>query len=476
MSETTRHLARDPKRWIALAVIATATLMIVLDVSIINIALPAAQKDLGISDLNRPWVVTAYALTFGGLLLLGGRIADFFGRRRIFILGLIGFAAASTLGGFAIDSFTLIAARALQGIFGALLAPAALSLLTTTFNQPDERARAFAVYGAVQGMGGAIGLLLGGALTEYMSWRWCLFINVPISLAVLAAALGTIRESHADIEHHFDILGAALSMLGLAALVYGFTLAAEQGGLLAPVPSISIIVGILLLAAFVFWQANTTSPLLPLQVMTERKRAAAFLSLVLIGAGMFGMLLFLSFYLQGTLDFSPLQTGLAVLPFSVGIVAGSTIAAQIVPKLGEPRAMAIGLVLAVAGIVWLAQVGETTGFVGHVLPAISLMSLGLGIYFVPASSLALNNVAEGDTGVASALVNATQQIGGALGPALLNTIFLAAASSEVSTANSDIMGYRIAFLSAAGFYALALMALLILTMPTRKRTEGQAHP
>ena len=278
-----------PGRWLALVVIATATLMIVLDVSIINIALPVAQAELGISDTNRAWVVTAYALTFGGLLLLGGRFADLVGRKRTFIIGLIGFAAASALGGFAGSEVTLIAARALQGIFGALLAPAALSLLATTFTEPGDRAKAFAVYGAVQGMGGAVGLLLGGALTEYLSWRWCLFINVPISLVVILAARNSLAESRVDASPGLDVAGAALSVFGLTALVYGFTLAAEGGGLLAPVTIVAIVGGIMLLALFVLRQSKAAAPLLPLPVVTDRNRAAAYLSLGLIGAGMFGM-------------------------------------------------------------------------------------------------------------------------------------------------------------------------------------------
>lgn len=452
----------DPKRWVALMVIAAATLMIVLDVSIINIALPEAQADLNISDANRPWVVTAYALTFGGLLLLGGRIADFFGRRRIFILGLVGFAAASAIGGFATNSVSLIAARGLQGVFGALLAPAALSLLTTTFTEPSERAKAFAVYGAVQGFGGAIGLLLGGALTEYLSWRWCLFVNVPIALVIILASIGTIRESRVDMKGRFDILGAILSMFGLAALVYGFTLAAEVGGFLEPRALTPIVSGVVLLVLFVVRQSKAKSPLLPLRVFTERNRAAAFLSLLLIGAGMYGMLLFLSFYLQVGLKFSPLQAGFAFLPFSIGIIAGSTVASNLVPRVGAARAMSIGLAGAVLGLIWLAQVTETSGFFSLALPAITLMSFGLGIYFVPASSSALTNVPDSDAGVASALVNATQQVGGAVGPAILNTIFLSSVAGSVVAGGNDIEGYRMAFTIGAVLFGLALVAVLLL--------------
>lgn len=476
MTDLDRRSGPQSGRRIALGVIATATLMIVLDVSIINIALPVAQAELGISDANRAWVVTAYALTFGGLLLLGGRIGDLFGRKRMFIVGLAGFAAASALGGFAANEVTLIAARALQGVFGALLAPAALSLLTTTFTEPGERAKAFAVYGAVQGMGGAVGLLLGGALTEYLSWRWCLFINVPISIAVILAARGSIAESRGQTAGGLDVIGAGLSVFGLAALVYGFSLAAESGGLLAPLTLASIIVGAVLLVLFVVRQHRTASPLLPLRIVRDGNRSAAFLSLGLIGAGMFGMLLFLSFYLQSVLSFTPFLTGLAFLPFSIGIIAGSTVAARITPGLGAAKVMVIGLVGAVAGLIWLAQIGTTPNLFGIVLPSITLMSFGLGLYFVPGSSSALINVADGDAGVASALVNASQQVGGALGPAILNTIFLSmVAAYGAGTAVDTVPAYRTVFLAAAGMYVLALLAVVLLARRHPNQTSAMPH-
>jgi len=462
MKEAAPRGGPDPKRWIALIYIVTATAMIVLDGSIINIALPQAQADLGISDVNRPWVITAYALTFGGFLLLGGRVSDFFGRRRVFIVGLAGFLAASAFGGLAMNGVTLIAARALQGASAALLAPAALALLTTTFTQPEERAKAFSVYGAVQGFGAAVGMLLGGFLTQYLGWRWCLFINVPIALVVILGALGSVRESRIEAQGAFDILGAGLSVAGLAALVYGFTLAGEGGGWLTPPTLVAVVLGGLLLVAFAIRQVRATSPLLPPRVLNDRNRAAAFLSFLLIGAGIFGMSLFLSFYLQVTLSFTPFQAGLAFLPFTIGIIAGSIFASGLIPRLGEPRVMVLGLSVALAGVIWLSQVNETSGFFTFVLPAFALMSVGLGLYFAPSSSLALLNLPETDTGVASALVNATQQVGGALGPALLNTIFLSVISGTVLTgATTEIGGYRMVFASAAGLFALALVTVLL---------------
>ncbi|NIJ59278.1 EmrB/QacA subfamily drug resistance transporter [Pseudochelatococcus lubricantis] len=463
--------APDPKRWSALTFIAIATAMMVLDGSIINIALPQAQADLGISDVHRPWVVTAYALTFGGLLLLGGRISDFFGRRRVFIIGMCGFLAASAFGGFAVDGVSLIAARALQGGFAALLAPAALSLLTTTFTEPGERAKAFSVYGAVQGFGAAVGMLLGGILTEYLGWRWCLFINVPIALVVILGALGSIRESRAEAAGPFDIPGALLSMLGLASLVYGFTLAGEAGGWFAPITSTSVLAGVILLIAFALRSAKASFPLLPPRIFMNRNRGAAFLSFLLVGAGILGVSLFLTFYLQVTLGFTPFQAGIAFLPFTIGIVAGAMIASGLTPRFGEVKVMILGLGIALLNMIWLAQVSETSGFLSLVLPALTLMSLGLGLYFAPASSLALLEVDETDSGVASALVNATQQVGGALGSAMLNTIFLSAvAGGKLAGTASDIGAYRITFASTAGLFALALVVVLLLAKQKRSRS------
>jgi MFS family permease len=285
----------DPKRWIALGVIAVSQLMVVLDASIVNIALPDAQKSLGISDVNRQWVITAYTLAFGGLLLLGGRIADYVGRKRIFIIGLIGFAAASALGGVAQDQAMLFGARALQGAFAAVLAPAALSLVTVTFTETRERARAFAVYGAISGGGAAIGLIVGGILTQYASWRWCLLVNVPIAAAAAAAALVYVRESKAHGDTKYDIPGAVLVTGGLVSLVYGFTEAAKTGVGWGAASTLGyLILAVVLLVGFVVVEARSANPLLPLRVVLDRNRGGSYLASLLVGAGLFAMFLFLT--------------------------------------------------------------------------------------------------------------------------------------------------------------------------------------
>ena len=463
----------DPRRWLALSVITLATMMVVLDASIVNIALPQAQAELRISEANRHWAITAYALAFGGLLLLGGRVADFAGRKRAFVAGLVGFAAASALGGFAENAATLFGARALQGAFAALLAPAALSLVAVTFTEPLERARAFGVYGAVQGGGGAVGLILGGLLTEYIDWRWCLFVNVPIAVVAGLAALPTVRESRAEGRRRYDLPGALLVTGGLAALVYGFTEAAREGaGWLAPTTLGLLAAALILLAAFVVVEARTAYPLLPLRVVLDRDRGGAFLASVLIGAGMFGTLLFLTFYFQVNLGYEPVRAGLAFLPFSVGIVFASGLASSLLPRLGPKLLMVVGVTAATAALFWLARLDVSSTFVLGVLPSLVVMSVGLGLFFVPASVVALSGVAPGDAGVASAMLNTTQQVGGALGPALLNTLYVSAVSGflvsgRASGAVADrleaaLSGYQTAFIVAGVLFVLALVVIVLL--------------
>src|SRR5215203_3771372 len=325
----------DPGRWWALVVLAAAQLMIILDASIVNIALPSAQEDLGISNADRQWMVTAYTLAFGALLLLGGRIADYTGRKRTFIIGLIGFAAASAIGGIAPTQGELFAARALQGAFAALMAPAALSLITVTFTEPKERAKAFGVYGGISGGGAALGLILGGVLTEYASWRWTLLVNTPIAIATAVAAAILVRESRAEGKPRYDIPGVVTSTLGLVALVYGFTKANESGW---SATSTILLLGaaVVLLVSFVLIERNTADPLLPTRVFLERNRAAAFLVSLLLGLALFGMFLFLVYYMQGTLQYSAVKSGLAFLPFSIGVVGGAGVASALLPRIG-PR-------------------------------------------------------------------------------------------------------------------------------------------
>jgi EmrB/QacA subfamily drug resistance transporter len=475
--------APDPKRWLALGVIAVAQLMIVLDASIVNIALPSAQKDLNISDADRQWVVTAYTLAFGGLLLLGGRIADFAGRKRVFVIGLVGFAVASALGGIASSAGLLYAARGLQGLFAALMAPAALSILSVTFTEGKERATAFGVFGAISGGGAAIGLILGGVLTEYASWRWCLGVNVPIALLAAYAATRVVRESRAEGNTKYDIPGAVLVSLGLVSLVYGFTEAAKEKN---PGKSTEVLgwtdsstlmflgLAVVLLIAFVLWERRTAHPLLPLRVALDRNRGGSYLVFLFIGAGLFAMFLFLTFYFQATLGYSPLRSGFAFLPFSIGIIAGAGVISQLLPKYGPKPIMVPGLVAASIGMLLLTQITQDTSYWTHILPALILMSVGMAAVFIPASSTALVGVGSHDAGVASALLNTSQQVGGSLGTALLNTLYAGAvttfladnmsgsANPKAVASDALVHGYHVAFFWGAMMLIAALVVAVLL--------------
>jgi len=476
----------DPGRWWALAVLAAAQLMIVLDASIVNIALPSAQEDLGISNADRQWMVTAYTLAFGGLLLLGGRIADYNGRKRTFIVGLLGFAAASAIGGLAPNQELLFAARALQGAFAALMAPAALSIVTVTFTEPKERAKAFGVFGALAGGGAAIGLIVGGVLTEYFSWRWCLGVNVPVALLVAGAAIPLVHESKAPGDTRYDVPGVLLATLGLFSLVYGFTEAArakdpddpsstEVQGWGDPSTITFLVLAVVLLVAFVVWERRARNPLLPLRVVLDRNRGGAFLVFLLVGAALFAMFLFMTYYFQINRDYTPLKAGFAFLPFSLGIILTAGVVSQLLPRLG-PRALMIpGLALAVTGMLLLTRIEQDSSYWGTVFPAMLVLSIGMANVFIPAASTALVGVGHHDAGVASAVLNTSQQIGGSLGTALLNTIFAGAVTSYFtdhpprSPEESQqvlplafIHGYHVAFYWGAALFGVALLVTLVL--------------
>jgi EmrB/QacA subfamily drug resistance transporter len=460
------------RRWWALAVIAIAQLMVVLDGTVVTIALPSAQSDLGISNADRQWVITAYTLAFGGLLLLGGRIGDYVGRKRAFLIGLIGFAAASTLGGAAQNGATLFGARALQGAFAALLAPAALSLITVTFTEVKERSRAFAVYGAIAGAGAAIGLILGGALTEYTSWRWCLLINVPIAVVAFVGGTILVTESKSHGKTSYDVPGAILGTAGLVALVYGFTQAAKPDLGWLSVEAITWLVGAtVLLVAFVLVELRTESPLLPMRVVLDRNRGGSYLASLLSFAGMFAMFLFLSYYLQANLGYSALKAGLAVLPFSAGVIFTSGVVPTLLPHTGPKPLMLVGLAMAAVGLATFTTISDTTSWAAHVLPGELLMSVGFALLLVPLSNLALTGVNPDDAGVASAVLNSTQQVGGSLGTALLNTFYASAVTSYLESHNlppssfnplASIHGYHVAFWIGAGLLAAAFVAVLAL--------------
>jgi EmrB/QacA subfamily drug resistance transporter len=473
----TAQVPLDPRRWKALAFIALAQLMVVLDATVVNIALPSAQSDLGISDADRQWVITAYALAFGGLLLFGGRIADLWGRKRAFTLGLIGFAGASTLGGNAVNETMLLGARALQGAFGALLAPAALSLLAVTFTEARERAKAFGIYGAIAGGGGAIGLILGGFLTEYLDWRWTFLVNIPFAVIAVVGALLVIREPvGARNSNGLDVPGIVLATLGLVSLVYGFT-RAESDGWTAKATLGLFVAAVVLLVAFALVESKVATPLLPLRVVTDRSRGGVYLSLGLAVIAMFGLFLFLTYYLQIVKGYSPVRTGFAFLPMVAGMITGSTqIGARLMTRVPPRLLMAPGFLLAAVGMLILTQLRTDSSYVGLVLPAQILLGLGMGSAFMPAMSLATYGVQPRDAGVASAMVNTSQQVGGAIGTALLNTI-AASATTTWSTSHAAeaptlgkaafanqaaVHGYAAAIWWAVGI--LVLSATIVLTL------------
>ncbi|MFJ4787735.1 MFS transporter [Streptomyces sp. NPDC088794] len=467
--------ATPSRPWWAVAVIALAQLMVVLDSTIMNIALPSAQRALDFSDGQRQWIVTAYALAFGSLLLLGGRLADLFGRRRMFVTGIVGFALASALGGAAPGFASLVTARALQGLFAALLAPAALSLLTTTFTRPKERAKAFGIYGAVAGSGGGIGLLLGGVLTGYLSWRWTMYVNVAIAGVALVGALLMLPRSSRTSRPSFDVPGTLLASSGLFAVVYGLSDAETYGWTSLRCWAL-LLVGLALLGVFTWWQNKTAQPLLPLRVLRDRLRGGAFVSILLVGAGMFAIFLFLTYFLQDIQGYSPVRTGFALLPMTLGIMAAGQISTiKLVPKLGPRAVLTGGFVLAALAMVWLTRIGLTTDYATDVLPPLVVAGLGLGCVLPPAMSLGTYGVAAPDAGVASATVNTMQQIGGSIGTALLNTIAATATATFLATHNTSdrtvdaqasIHGYVTAYWWAAGVFALGALAAAVL-LPRR---------
>ncbi|MEH0448867.1 MFS transporter [Streptomyces sp. B21-102] len=477
--------AASAKKWWILAVVALAQLMVVLDATIVNIALPSAQADLGFSDGSRQWIVTAYALSFASLLLLGGRIADLFGRKTAFLIGVVGFAAVSALGGAATNFEMLVTARALQGAFGALLAPAALSLLNTTFTDAKERAKAFSVYGAIAGAGGAVGLLLGGILTDALDWRWTLYVNVAI--AVLAFAGGwLLLSNHRDAANSkLDVPGTVLVASGLFALVYGFS-NAETHDWDSPRTWGFLIAGALLLAAFTWWQTRAAHPLLPLRILLDRNRAASFFAVLISGAGMFGVFLFLTYYLQLNLGFSPTKTGVAFLP----MVGALMIAAQLgttvlVPRLGPKAVIPLGFAIAAAGMAWLTGIGVGSHYLSAVLPQLVVTGIGLGLVMPPAMQLATGGVAAEDAGVASATVNAMQQVGGSIGTALLNTLAASAATEYLAGKNpadklvraqATIESYTTAFWWSAGFFVAGAVIAFALFRRGVPEQDADAAP
>jgi EmrB/QacA subfamily drug resistance transporter len=472
----------DSRRWLILAVIGVAQLMVVLDATIVNIALPSAQRALGFSTADRQWVVTAYALAFGGLLLVGGRLSDLFGRKRTFIAGLAGFAIASAVGGAAPDFGVLVAARAVQGAFGALLAPSALALLTTTFTNQRERGKALGIYTAIAGGGGAVGLLLGGLLTEYLSWRWCLYVNIVFAVAALAGAVILISGQRRDRAGALDVPGAVLAVGGLAGIVYGFSQASASGW--GSWPTIGPLAGgAVLLGAFVAVESRVAHPLLPLSVVRDRVRGAAYLGALIGGFGVIGIFLLLTYYFQQILGFSPVVAGVAFLPFIAGIVIGSGVVSNVaLRRLGPKVVVPAGLVLASLGAAWLTRIGVHGSYGYDVAPALVLLGLGAACAIVTAFSLGPVGTRPADTGVAAAMVNTSNQAGGSLGAALLNTVaanaataYLVSHGATTSAAAAVVHGDVTAFAVLAGLLAAGAVATALLH-PRRAVAAARLQP
>ncbi len=473
------------RRWLILAIIGIAQLMVVLDVTIVNIALPSAQQDLGFSDDGRQWVITAYALAFGSLLLLGGRIADLFGRKWTFIAGLLGFAGASALGGAAQSFDLLVAARALQGVFGAMLAPAALSILATTFTDPAERGKALGIYAGIAGAGGAIGLLLGGALTEVLDWRWCLYVSIAFALPAAVAGTRLLHHVPAPARPRLDVPGTLTASSGLFALVFGLA-RAESDGWGDPVTVGFLIASAVLLAAFVVLQRRVAHPLLPLRVVADRDRGASFLAVGTASAGIFGIFLFLTFYLQQSKGMTPLETGLAFLPLSFSIAPTvGIVSTRVLPRTGPRPLVPAGMLTAALGMVLLTRIGVDTGYATHVLPSLILIGIGFGLTLAPSFATATFGVPVRDSGVASAMLNTSQQVGGSIGTALLSTLAVSAATDFVTDRGpgpevlrqAAVEGYTTAFWWAASIFAIgALVCGSLLRPGARPELAHGAEP
>jgi EmrB/QacA subfamily drug resistance transporter len=454
----------DPRRWLILGVVGLAQLMVVLDATIVNIALPSAQRALHFSTADRQWVVTAYALAFGSLLLFGGRLADLLGRKVTFLAGITGFAVASAVGGAATSFAMLAGARAFQGACGALMAPSALSVLTTTFTDPKERGKAFGVFGAIAGGGGAVGLLLGGVLTEYLSWRWCLYVNLVFA-AVAGVGAAVLLRRRPSPGARLDIPGVLTVSGGMFCIVYGFSNAATHNwhtpstwGFLAA--------GVALLAVFAWWQTQAPAPLLPLRIVLDRNRGGAYLSILIAGSGIFGIFLFLTYYMQLTLRFSPVVTGVAFLPMIGCIMISANLATIVLmPRVGPRPLVTAGMLIAGGAMVWLTRIGVHSSYAGDVLPPLLLVGIAFGQIVAPSINTGTFGVAPKDAGVASASVNTGQQLGGSIGTALLNTIATSAVTSYLASrvirgapspalrAFALVHGYTTAFWWSAGIFA-----------------------
>ena len=471
-----RPAAPADRRWLVLVVVAIAQLMVVLDSTVVNIALPSAQRSLGFPNSDRQWVVTAYALAFGSLLLVGGRLGDMYSRKWVFITGLAGFAVSSAIGGAAVSFEMLVAARTLQGAFGAILAPSALGTLVSTFQEPRERGRAFGVFGSVAAGGGGVGLILGGVLTQYLSWRWTLYVNLVFAAIAIVGALAYMRSSRPANRPRMDWPGAVLACAGLFFVVFGFS-HAETAGWTAGLTIGSLVLGVLLLAAFVVAERWGSHPLLPLHVILDRTRGGSYVAVGLSGIAVFGIFLFLTYYLQEVKGYSPVTSGLAFLPMIGCILLSSNVSSIVtLPRLGPRVLITTGMLLGAGAMTYLTQLTVTSSYAGGVLPALLILGLGFGMIFAPAINTATAGVPREDSGVASALVNTMQQVGGSIGTAALSTIALTATASYLAAhrtgplapAIAATYGYTVAFAVSAGVFSLGVILAIVL-LPSRQR-------
>jgi EmrB/QacA subfamily drug resistance transporter len=477
-------------KWWTLAVLSIASLMVVLDATVINIALPRAQEALHFSSANRQWIITAYSLAFGSLLLVGGRLSDLWGRRNALYIGLTGFALASALGGTAHSFTMLVTARAVQGAFGAVLAPASLAALTTTFQDPKERAKAFSIYGAISASGAAIGLLLGGALTQWASWRWCLFINLFFAAIAMIGVLIFVLPGKSEHHTRLDVLGTLLASGGLFFVVYGLSHAVSSSWS-DEITWGSLLIGALFLLLFVSWQRRSKFPLLPLRIVMDRTRGGSLIALFITSIGIFGISLFLAYYLQTTLGYSPLRTGVAFLPLVGAIAFSATMAsARLLAKVGPRPLVPAGMILGMLGTILFTRLTAHPDYVGNVLPGLIVTGLGLGLIFAPATASATAAIRPSDAGAASAMVSTTQQIGGSMGTSLLNTIAVSAtmgalahrslttnpALAAVARTQAVLHGYSMAFWWCAGFFGFGAIATLILLESGVPELEGDLVP
>jgi EmrB/QacA subfamily drug resistance transporter len=466
---TDRTEARD-RRWIALALLCVAQFVVVLDASIVNVALPTIGKALNFTEDSLPWVLNAYVLTFGGFLLLGGRLADLLGRRRLFMGGLILFALASLAGGLASTSGQLIAARAVQGLGAAILSPAALSIVATTFKDGAERNKALGIWGAVAGSGGAAGVLLGGVLTEGLGWEWVLWVNVPIGIIAAAIAPTLIAETRSEDEtRHFDVAGAVTITLGLSAFVFAL-LDAETAGWGSVQTIGTIVASLLLIAAFVVIERRSRAPLVPFSIFRVRTITGANVVGILVGASLFSMFYFISLYMQQVLGYSPIKAGLSYLPLAVSIILSAGIASGLVTKVGFKPILATGMALIALGLLWFTQISVDGSFLADILGPSLLAAVGLGFAFVPVTIAAVSGIEDREQGLASGLINTSQQVGGALGLAILAAVANAIIGSNDSPAKL-VEGFQAAFAVGAGFAILGLIATLVLV----RSSDSKAH-